>query len=545
MHKFAFILIYLVALSFAASMVPAEPINVVIEKEQPQQLDKDVSCMYTAVSIVPPWLNGRDPPWNPAVQIQDFNDQDDQLLSMAVDVLGRVYVCYETAWNITGTFKYGWGLATTIDNGATWDNRVYYINDTTYNLRYPEIAISDNGKIYVWGTLSHSVATIINSAAAFMRSSATCYNDPDSLWGVSYFGTSTERFYPECITFGNGNQLVAVQYTIDHPAAVPDSVQITFSHDSTAYYRLRFRPTLGSPGKTSIGVNVNGGDTILIHAIEYDSAGADWDVICYWDTMGIYVLRGWYTTNPGYDRYPSVFCSQNYAYIAYQADVGSGNNDIMFNYSTAYGTAWQPSMIDLTNDATDETYPRLYGFSTTIAADYIYGGNSVYFNYSIDNGQNWQAVPEIASDNSSATGDYHSAALLYTPNFMYATWEDTRNVGTDQLEIYSATRTTPVGVEEQKAITEATPKLIVSPNPFNNLVRIGYHLTLGQSVNLAIYDVSGKKIRTLVDGVHNPGRLSAAWDTKDDMGIQVPAGVYFGRITGQNFEATSKLVLIK
>ncbi|MBA7478814.1 hypothetical protein ES707_14242 [subsurface metagenome] len=241
------------------------------------------------------------------------------------------------------------------------------------------------------------------------------------------------------MTWGNGNQFVIAQYLDDEAGTASDQIFCLFSHDSTAYYGLSFTPSGGYPEKASISVDVVGNDTILIHGIEYyDAAGSDWDVVCYLDTLnGSGGLYGWGTGNTNDDRYPSVFASQGYAYIVYQADVGGGDNDIMFNYSTDYGENWA-SIVDLTNDTANEIFPRLYGDGQTIGVDYIYDDSRVQFNYSPDNGITWLNDPELVDENGTVSGDYHAVALLYASGYWLAAWEDTRNSGTDGIEIYTS-----------------------------------------------------------------------------------------------------------
>ncbi len=444
MSRFLVLTLCLAAVIFAADMIPMNiPASEIHKEVLPQPEYIKAECIYNGITNYPPWLDkDRDAPWSTAVQIPDFYNRNDQTLSMAEDVNGRIYVCYETAWDPTP--RYGWGIATSVDNGATWDNRVYYIS-TDYDMRYPEIAITDDGKIWIWGSLTkYNNPGSFTNHPGFMRSNIGGYNDPNNLYGVSHFGMEY-RTYPEVVTWGNGNNLTVIQYTIDRASTNIDSVCLIYNQDSLPanWWVMGFRPSGGYPGMTSISVDVaDTGDTILIHGVEYyETTGADWDVVCYLDTLkstssGLY---GWGTTNTNGDRYPSVFASQGYAYIAYQGDVGSGNNDIMYRVSTDYGVSWG-SIADLTNSTQNELYPRLYGDGQRIGLDYVYNNNRVRFNYSLDNGSTWLNTPELVDDNSTVNAAYHSVALLWTSSYWHAAWEDTRNNGTDGIEIYAARR---------------------------------------------------------------------------------------------------------
>jgi flagellar hook assembly protein FlgD len=64
-------------------------------------------------------------------------------------------------------------------------------------------------------------------------------------------------------------------------------------------------------------------------------------------------------------------------------------------------------------------------------------------------------------------------------------------------------------------------------------------------VSLRIYDVTGRLIRTLVDGPQTPGDKKVVWDARDDRGHEVASGVYFYRLRAPGFEKTRKMVLVR
>ncbi|MEO0095895.1 MAG: T9SS type A sorting domain-containing protein [candidate division WOR-3 bacterium] len=532
--------------SFAGHLdvVPAGSIKVNVEQIQPIELNEKLECINTGVSTTPPWLMYRDPPWSAGVQVPDVYNNNDQLLSMDIDANGRIYVVYETPWNLS-PLCHGWGVATSTDQGLTWDNRVYAINNTAYSLRFPEISITNNGKVYIWGTV-YGIAAY-PQAPCFARSSATAYNNPDSLIGVTYFVVSY-RLYPECVTHGPGNGLCLIQYTVDRTGTANDSVWLLFTRDTINWYGLRFRPTGGTPERTSIGVTVGPPDptpdTILIHAVEYfDATGNDYDVVCYLDTMSRWYLYGWVTGNTLNDRYPSVFCSQNYAYIAMQSEIAAGNSDVLFNYSTDYGATWGTALVDITNDPGNETYPRLHGIGSTVGCNYIYGGNTVRFNYSIWYGQDgtWQETPEIVTDNASANNSYHATALLFTSNYVHSVWEDTRNSGSDGIEIYASRRDPIIGIAETKS--EKFGKLKLFPNPFKEKVTLILNPEWnGKNIQLYVYDLSGKFVTAQSINVNNS---TITWNGNDDSGRKLPAGIYVLRINDGNRIVTQKAVLLQ
>lgn len=76
------------------------------------------------------------------------------------------------------------------------------------------------------------------------------------------------------------------------------------------------------------------------------------------------------------------------------------------------------------------------------------------------------------------------------------------------------------------------------PNPFNPRVTLEYELTAGGAVELAVFDLRGRLVRTLVAGEQAGGRHATAWDGQDAFGRAVAAGTYVCRLlTAQGHEA--------
>ena len=83
------------------------------------------------------------------------------------------------------------------------------------------------------------------------------------------------------------------------------------------------------------------------------------------------------------------------------------------------------------------------------------------------------------------------------------------------------------------------------PNPFNPSTAISYELETAAHVQLAIYDVHGVLVRTLVDGPRFPGGETVSWNGTDDGGNAVATGVYFYRLEVAGQAETRRMVLLK
>jgi flagellar hook assembly protein FlgD len=69
-----------------------------------------------------------------------------------------------------------------------------------------------------------------------------------------------------------------------------------------------------------------------------------------------------------------------------------------------------------------------------------------------------------------------------------------------------------------------------SPNPFERTTRFAYAITAGtEQVDIGVFDLAGRRIRSLAQGPRSVGRYEVAWDGRTDSGSRVRNGVYFLR----------------
>ncbi|MBD3221481.1 T9SS type A sorting domain-containing protein [bacterium] len=85
----------------------------------------------------------------------------------------------------------------------------------------------------------------------------------------------------------------------------------------------------------------------------------------------------------------------------------------------------------------------------------------------------------------------------------------------------------------------------VFPNPFNPNVTIELRLGEDAPVRAVIYDVQGRRVRTLVDETLPSGRHALTWDSRDDQGRELSTGTYLLQIIGNGPVQTRKLLLVK
>jgi hypothetical protein len=83
------------------------------------------------------------------------------------------------------------------------------------------------------------------------------------------------------------------------------------------------------------------------------------------------------------------------------------------------------------------------------------------------------------------------------------------------------------------------------PNPFNPETQVSFSLPEEAKVSLAVYNVSGQKVRTLLDSGLPAGSYTVTWDGKDNQGISVASGVYFCRLQAGEKVSTKKMTLVR
>jgi hypothetical protein len=83
------------------------------------------------------------------------------------------------------------------------------------------------------------------------------------------------------------------------------------------------------------------------------------------------------------------------------------------------------------------------------------------------------------------------------------------------------------------------------PNPFNPMTTLRYDLPEDGFVNITIYDIMGRSIKSLVNSNQSVGYRSIQWNATNNLGEPVSAGMYIYMIQAGEFRQTKKMVLLK
>jgi hypothetical protein len=101
-----------------------------------------------------------------------------------------------------------------------------------------------------------------------------------------------------------------------------------------------------------------------------------------------------------------------------------------------------------------------------------------------------------------------------------------------------------VGVEPGVA-PSADRLLPVRPNPVMGRALLGFDLARRGPVALELYDLNGRRVRSIVHATLDPGRYTFEWNGADDRGVVLPAGLYLVRCSAPGLEASQRVALVR
>jgi len=102
------------------------------------------------------------------------------------------------------------------------------------------------------------------------------------------------------------------------------------------------------------------------------------------------------------------------------------------------------------------------------------------------------------------------------------------------------------GLKEMSTQRPTTITLLPNyPNPFNASTTIRYLLPAAGDIRLEIYDLQGRRVRSLHQGPQAAGEHAAVWDSCDEAGRVVASGLYFSRLSGEGFTRSRRMFLVR
>lgn len=243
------------------------------------------------------------------------------------------------------------------------------------------------------------------------------------------------------------------------------------------------------------------------------------------------------TNNSAFSGNPSVSISGSFINLVWNDD-RDGNFEIYHKRSTDGGLNWEADN-RLTNNSFDSEFPSIAASGQGVHIvwyDSRDGNGEIYGKRSIDGGVSWSDDSRLT--NNTAVSREPSVAV--SGSVVNVVWSDDRD---GNYEIYYKRDPTgnPIGIQNISSEIPNGYSLSQNyPNPFNPTTNIRFALPKAGLVKLAVYDILGREVETLVSENLNAGTYKVNWEAS-----KYSSGVYFYKLAAANFTETKKMILIK
>lgn len=191
--------------------------------------------------------------------------------------------------------------------------------------------------------------------------------------------------------------------------------------------------------------------------------------------------------------------------------------------------------------------PGLWDFKLTNGTGSIDWGISLYPNNVEHLGKSDVIPGAIAYSAGPGQPETFSTTITTTGWYCLAVWKST---GSDLMKegrygLRVTQRWASDVPGDQPPAPVRTALTGIHPNPFNPQATVSFALATAGHARLAVYDLHGTRVRTLVDGDVALGLHDVTWDGRDDRGQGVASGVYFARLEAGDVVEMKKMVLMK
>lgn len=441
-------------------------------------------------------------------------------------------------WTFETTIYEIW-YARSYDSTETWEDSVKLSGS---GIHYqPAIAIVGDTIHAIWN------ASVSGLPSILYRKST----DKGASWGAAAANISDDQSYAKanpCIAANGSNVYVAWKDARGNPSGW----KIYFDYSSNNGADWNTDTILGSissgencdfPSVSVYGSNVD-------IAFQHDD-GSDCDIKHRRSSNG----TGWsslhnITDGDTFDQYhPSIATSSSYVLVTYEhGSTEFTNVRIWAARSNNGGSNWWLHQVDNTAGDYDQIFPNVNYVDANAHVvweddrdgDY----KQIYYAPSYNSGWTWASSTRISYNNSynshkptisSITDDDDS-----DKKNVYVAWTEDYTAKQDYAEVLADFNQydyivgfdpqSPGGGQQAGNVDQHCEKsytISIAPNPMYSHTLIKYE-TAGKKYNtVAVFDIAGRKVRTLFEGEQAPGFHCITWDGKNDKGSNTESGIYF------------------
>ena len=209
-----------------------------------------------------------------------------------------------------------------------------------------------------------------------------------------------------------------------------------------------------------------------------------------------------------------------------------------------------------TDDSVNIIFPGYYDYYYY----YYYYYDTTYYYYYYEESDTISLAYEVTDDMLSLSAEFDFCEMMGDDYYYYYYYYDSLNCydifemqyGITDIEDIAMnfwmemSYTDPLAIAGEIGLQPGQFKLHQAyPNPFNPTTTLKYEMGSAGPVSINVFDVSGRKIRSLYNGIQIPGQHEVRWDAKDDRGRSMSSGVYLFNVNVGGKTQTAKTLLLK
>ncbi len=410
-------------------------------------------------------------------------DSIGQASAIVVDDSGNVYVTGES-WSAATGKDYG-TLKYHPGGDTAWVRR--YNGPGDYDDQPSAMAVDDSGNVYVTG--GSGISGIDDDYATVKY-----YPNGDTAWVRRYNGPADSTDRGSAIAVDDSGNVYVTGASSGIGTCRDYATIKYYPNGDTAWVRRYNRP--GNYDDLATAVTVSGLDYVYVTGRASAEGPSDYTTIRYRRTGD----TAWVARYSGPDTaWDGAFAmAVDYSGNVYVTGVGTGSGGGLDYVTIKYDTLGNELWVQRYNGQGN-------GMDQAFAIAVDNSGNVYVTGYSVGSGTDF---------------DYVTIKYIQTGNYV-------------QDETGSRERPSEFDLSQNY------------PNPFNPTTKIEFTLAKSGFVTLQIYDVRGRKVRTLVSEELSSGYKSVLWDGKNEAGKDVASGVYFYQLKVGDFSEPKKMLLLK